>query len=104
MHRTLRSEDIGVEGLINRFRGMLHIENNVAVFQIEHLEKATGSTLSFPSILRAMRRLATNHGASKIRIEAAIANTKLNSVLVRKFGPPEPGDNPRFLDTWTFEV
>jgi len=103
MQRMLRSEDIGVAGKINRFRGYLKIEDDVAVFQIEYLE-SSGAAINFHRVLGSMRRLAVRHDVSQIRVEAAIANMKLLMMLSRKLGAPTPGSDSTFMDTWTFDV
>lgn len=101
MHRLRRSEEAGIEQMVERVGGMLHVEGDTAVFQIEYLEQLPRSRSGFGKLLSSMKRLATAHGASSLRIEAAIANLKLSGAFVHRLGPPKPGEDPKFLDTWT---
>lgn len=87
--------------MVERLSETLHVEGDTAVFQIEYLERVPQSRATFSRMLGSLERLARAHGATRMRIETPIANLKLNSVFVHQLGPPQPGDDPKFGDTWT---
>jgi hypothetical protein len=99
--RALRAADFGAAATVKVIRGTIGVENEVATVAIEYVEGNLGNPIT---ALNALKETARRAGAKSLRIEATIANERLEPVLRRILGPPTPGVAGGAQDIWTLAL
>lgn len=81
--RDLRESDLGVKGTLEELRGSLSLRNGIVTARVDMIRGEIRNPLQVVSNLSATAR---SYGATTLRIEGTIANEKLYTVLVRRYG------------------
>jgi RHS repeat-associated protein len=95
--RPLLAADFGTKATIKALEGTLSVEGKVATVGIKHVEGNLGNPIA---ALNALKESARQAGATTLRIEATIANPRLEPVLNRILGPATRGAPGGPQDIW----
>jgi hypothetical protein len=86
--RPLTNNDLGIEGNVEEIQGTFSIRGGIAIVKIDFIQ---GDIKNPFRILSNLQQIAIESGASKLIIEATVANEKLYNTLTKRYGMKTAG-------------
>jgi len=80
--RVLEADELGVTGEVTEFSGTFSVTNGIAKIKVNMIE---GNITNPLQVIGNLKTLARDAGATKLRIEAILANPELDQLLRRRY-------------------
>ena len=83
MTRAILAEELGIVGKLEEFSATIEFVNDVAIVRIGAIRGRIENPLS---IRAGLERVARAEGARRLRVEARLANPRLLTILLTRYG------------------